>query len=48
MAWEDADHKVAKQYAVLPQTTLGQISIAPWTDRPPPREKRKKKLNNKQ
>jgi hypothetical protein len=22
------------------QTSLGQISIAPWTDRPPPREKR--------
>jgi hypothetical protein len=22
----------AKQYMVLPQTTLGQISIAPWTD----------------
>jgi hypothetical protein len=22
--------------AVLPHTTLGQISIAPWTDRPPP------------
>jgi hypothetical protein len=28
---------------VLPQTTLGQISIAPWTDQPPPREKREKK-----
>jgi hypothetical protein len=38
--WEDADHKVSKQYAVLPQTTLGQISIAAWTDRPSPREKR--------
>jgi hypothetical protein len=25
---------------VLPQTTLGQISTAPWTDWPPPREKR--------
>jgi hypothetical protein len=35
---------------ILPQTTLGQISIAPWTDRPPPREKKEKKtkLNNKQ
>jgi hypothetical protein len=30
----------AKQYVVLPQTILGQIRIAPWTDRPPPREKR--------
>jgi hypothetical protein len=28
--------------------SLGQISTAPWTDRPLPREKRKKKLNNKQ
>jgi hypothetical protein len=27
---------------VLLQTTLDQISIAPWTDQPPPREKRKK------
>jgi hypothetical protein len=25
---------------VLPQTTLGQSSTAPWTDRPPPGEKR--------
>jgi hypothetical protein len=25
---------------VLPQTTLGQSSIAPWTDWPPPGEKR--------
>jgi hypothetical protein len=35
---------------VLPHTTLGQISIAPWTDRPPPRGKKKEKnkLNNKQ
>jgi hypothetical protein len=32
---------------ILPQTTLGHISIAPWTDQPPPREKRKK-LNNQQ
>jgi hypothetical protein len=38
-----------KQHAVLPQTNLGQTSIAPWTDWPPPREKREKnKLNNKQ
>jgi hypothetical protein len=28
---------------VLPQTTLGQISIALWRDQTPPREKRKKK-----
>jgi hypothetical protein len=27
--------------------SLGQISIAPWTDWPPPREKEKKNLNNK-
>jgi hypothetical protein len=27
--------------AVLPQTSLGQSSIAPWTDRPPPREKKR-------
>jgi hypothetical protein len=27
---------------VLPQTTLDQISIAPWTDQLPPREKKKK------
>jgi hypothetical protein len=33
---------------VLLQTSLGQISIAPWTDQPLPREKREKKLNNKQ
>jgi hypothetical protein len=26
--------------AVLPQRTLGQSSIAPWTDRTPPGEKR--------
>jgi hypothetical protein len=32
---------------VLPQTTLGQISIASWTDGPPPKGK-KNKLNNKQ
>jgi hypothetical protein len=31
---------------VLKQTTLGQISIAPWTDQLPPREKNK--LNSKQ
>jgi hypothetical protein len=31
----------AKQYTVLPQKTLGQISIAPWTDQPPPREKKR-------
>jgi hypothetical protein len=31
---------------VFPQTTLGQISIAPWTDRPPPRKKEKKKISN--
>jgi hypothetical protein len=37
----------AKWHMVLPQTTLGQISIAPWMDQPPPREKRKKNLNNK-
>jgi hypothetical protein len=30
----------AKRYPVLPQTTLSQNSIAPWTDQPPPREKR--------
>jgi hypothetical protein len=29
-----------KWYVVLPQTSLGQISIVPWTDRPPPGEKR--------
>jgi hypothetical protein len=46
-AWEDAEHQVSKVAVVLPQTTLGQISIAPWTDRPPHREKRKK-LNNNQ
>jgi hypothetical protein len=28
---EDADHQ-AKQQAALPQTTLDQISIDPWTD----------------
>jgi hypothetical protein len=35
---------------VLLQTSLGQISIAPWTDQPLPREKREKKPNklNKQ
>jgi hypothetical protein len=33
--------------AVLPQTTLGQISIAPWTDRPPAREKRETVISNK-
>jgi hypothetical protein len=34
---------------VLPQTTLGQISIVPWTDSSPLREKREKnKLNNEQ
>jgi hypothetical protein len=27
----------AKWYMVLPQTTLGQISIVPWTEQPPPR-----------
>jgi hypothetical protein len=32
---------------VLPQTTLGQISMAPWTDQPTPRKIRKK-LKNKQ
>jgi hypothetical protein len=32
--------------AVLPQTALGQICIAPWTDRPPPGKK--EKLSNKQ
>jgi hypothetical protein len=32
----------AKWHTVLPQTTLGQISIAPWTDQPTPREKREK------
>jgi hypothetical protein len=26
---------------VFTQTNLGQISIAPWTDQPPPREKNK-------
>jgi hypothetical protein len=31
---------------VLPQTTLGQSSIAPWTDQPPPGKK--EKLSNKQ
>jgi hypothetical protein len=29
-----------KWNVVLPQKTLGQISIAPWTDRPPSRKKR--------
>jgi hypothetical protein len=38
----------AKQHRVLPQTTLGQISIASCTDWPPPGEKRKKNLNNKE
>jgi hypothetical protein len=35
---------------VLPQTTLGQISIAPWTDQPTAREKeeKKRKLNKQQ
>jgi hypothetical protein len=28
-------------YMVLLQTTLGQISIVPWTDQPPPREKKR-------
>jgi hypothetical protein len=37
IAWEDVDHK---WYAVLLQISLCLISIAPWTDRPPPREKR--------
>jgi hypothetical protein len=37
MAWEDTD-KVS--LAILPQTTPGQSSIAPWTDQPPPGEKR--------
>jgi hypothetical protein len=32
----------------LLQTTLGQISIAPWTDRPSHREKRRKRKLNKQ
>jgi hypothetical protein len=32
----------AKQHAVLPQRTLGQISIAPWTNLPHPRKKEKK------
>jgi hypothetical protein len=40
-AWEE-DLKVSKQHMVLPQTTLGQISLAPWTDQPPLRKKRKK------
>jgi hypothetical protein len=31
---------------VLPQTTLGQISIAPWTDQPPTQGKKGKKLSN--
>jgi hypothetical protein len=31
---------------VLPQITLGQISIDPWTDQPSPREK-KEILSNK-
>jgi hypothetical protein len=48
-AQEKQTTRWAKQHAVLPQTTLGQISIAPWTDWPPPMEKREKnKLNNKQ
>jgi hypothetical protein len=32
--------RLAKQYMVLPQTTLDQISTAPWKNRPAPREKR--------
>jgi hypothetical protein len=44
-AWEDAD-KMSKWYVVLPHTTLGQISIAPWTDRLHPGKK--EKLRNKQ
>jgi hypothetical protein len=33
---------------VLPQTTLGQISIVPRQTDPHPRKKEEKKLNNKQ
>jgi hypothetical protein len=32
MAWEDADQVSFAVPAVLPQTSLGQSSIAPWTD----------------
>jgi hypothetical protein len=38
-AWEDTNDKV------LPKTTLGQISLAPWTD---PNAQKKEKLNKKQ
>jgi hypothetical protein len=35
-----------KQHAVLPQTNLGQISTARWTDRPPPRKKKNLLISN--
>jgi hypothetical protein len=41
MAWEDADKVSFVVPWVLPQTSLGQSSIAPWTDRPPPRDKKR-------
>jgi hypothetical protein len=47
MAWEDMDKVSFSGTVVLPQTTLGQSSIAPWTDQPPPGEK-KQKMSNKQ
>jgi hypothetical protein len=36
---------------VFPQTPLGHISIAPWTDRLPPMEKKRNRIisnNNKE
>jgi hypothetical protein len=40
MPWEDAD-QVSFAVHSTPQTSLGQNSIAPWTDQPPPREKKR-------
>jgi hypothetical protein len=42
LAQEKQTTRWAKWHVVLPQTTLGQISIAPWTDWPPTQGKRKK------
>jgi hypothetical protein len=43
MAWEDADGlgRHRQGTVVLPQTSLGQSSIAPWTDQPPPGGKKR-------
>jgi ABC-type hemin transport system ATPase subunit len=40
LAREMQTTRLAKRHAVLPQTTLGQITIAPWTDRPPTQGKK--------